>query len=334
VNANIQKNDPSNVRQKVFRWGKFVILAVLFAAIFWVVPFRDVWEALQVVDLPYFIAGILIALITIYIRAARIRVLTKIQDLDLSTFELFKVNLGVKFYLLFLPGAIIGSGLRWAKVTTKGKSAEALAAVGFNRLVETYFIVVTGLFWYVLGLRVQKIGFWTLIAFIFVTGLFWLLFIWISKLIISWVRNKEGKKDKPGWNRIWNYIQRLAASIKLYADLGVKGWGILFGISVLAQLVSLVSYVFVAISSGIHISILNLAWIQSVVQLGSLTPLSIAGGLGLREVSLVILLPIYGVPSQIALAFSFLLLSRNLVLSLLGGLFELIDFLMKRTGDH
>jgi uncharacterized protein (TIRG00374 family) len=252
--------------------------------------------------------------------------------LKITTFELFKVNLSVKFYLLFLPGAIVGSGIRWAKVTSEGKSAEALAAVGFNRVVETYFIVVTGFFWYFLGLREQNIHLGVIALFLVTIGAFWLIFIVISRRATAWFKTLDGRNLRPRLRRIWHYIQRIMESINLYTALKPHEWLTLFEVSILVHLIGLVSYSLVARSSGIDISIINLAWTQAVIQLASLTPLSMAGGLGIREISLVVLLPIYGVSSETALAFSLLLLVRNIVLSLIGGLSELVDLLRIKSG--
>jgi hypothetical protein len=57
------------------------------------------------------------------------------------------------------------------------------------------------------------------------------------------------------------------------------------------------------------------------VQLAAQLPISIAG-LGVREGTLVGVLPLYGVNPSAAVAFSFLLLARTIVLGIGGGLLE------------
>jgi uncharacterized membrane protein YbhN (UPF0104 family) len=105
---------------------------------------------------------------------------------------------------------------------------------------------------------------------------------------------------------------------------------LLIGIGILGYLVGFASYIIIARSTGIAISIFDLGWIRSVILLAALLPFSFAGGVGIREVSLVVLLSLYNVDAEIALAFSILLFIRNIVLSLTGGLLELGEILRKR----
>ena len=61
---------------------------------------------------------------------------------------------------------------------------------------------------------------------------------------------------------------------------------------------------------------------------------AVAGGLGIREFTLVAILSTFDVSPELALAFSFLLLLRNLTLSLLGGVAEAFDFFgVKRLSE-
>jgi uncharacterized protein (TIRG00374 family) len=320
-------------QNKVFQLLKFLLLLGLFISLFWIIPFENVWPVLQSVYFPFLAAGILISLLTIFIRMIRLSLLTRTLDLKISVLHLFKVNLIVKFYMLFLPGAMVGTGIRWVKISPEGKSAEALAAVGFNRLVETFFVVVTGMLWFFLGKGQQNINYWVILVFFLTIGILWLFFIFISKKIAAWFNANNVENFNPRWQRAWRYFQRIVDSINLYAGMTVKDMALLLGVSVLSHLVGLLSYSLIAKSSGINISILHLGWTQAVIMLASMTPVSIAGGLGLREASLVILLPLYGVTKETALGFSLLLLLRNFLLSVFGGLFELIDLLQKRAGS-
>ena len=54
---------------------------------------------------------------------------------------------------------------------------------------------------------------------------------------------------------------------------------------------------------------------------------SIMEGLGVREVTLVALLSLFEISADQAVAFSFLIFSRGVIISLLGGLIEAIDTL-------
>jgi len=323
-------------KSKSFKTFQIIILLGLLVYLGWTIPLDQVLSVIQTINPLLLAAGVLVGLMKTFIRAGRLSYLTHILGLKISVWKMFRINLGVKFYLLFLPAAMIGSGIRWVKVSPQGKSAETLAAVAFNRLIETYFSVAAGIFWYFIGRGIQNTEFWILLIFILGIGVFWLMFIGVTKVIASWVGSKEAPDQKPIWKRAWLYLKRIVDSIHQYTDNRSSQWGILFGMTVFPHLVGLLSYLLVALSAGIQISFPNLAWTQSLIQLAAMTPISIAGGLGLREVSLVLVLPQYGVARETALAFSMLLLFRNLVLSLLGGGFELGELIFnpKRTAEE
>ena len=327
-------NPQYSSRNKKIQLLQILLLIGLFISLFWIIPFENVWSVIRSVNILFLTAGILISLLNSFIRAVRLGLLTNIQGLKISTLRLLKINLIVKFYMLLLPGAIVGSGIRWVKISSEGKSAEALAAVSFNRIVEFFFVVLMGMFWFFLGIEQQKINYWVIPGLFLTIGILWLLFIRFSKIIAVWFSRKDVENFKPWWQRVWKYLQRIVDSINVFAGLTIKDLASIFGINVLSNLVGLVSYSLIARSSGINISFLHLGWTQSVITLASMTPVSIAGGLGLREASLVMLLPIYGVTTETALAFSLLLFFRNIVLSVLGGMLELIDFLGKKTNSE
>jgi uncharacterized membrane protein YbhN (UPF0104 family) len=70
-----------------------------------------------------------------------------------------------------------------------------------------------------------------------------------------------------------------------------------------------------------------MGWIQSVVTLTALLPFSIGEGLGYREVSLVAILGTFGISADLALAFSFIIFIRSVMLGLVGGVIEAVQTL-------
>ena len=82
------------------------------------------------------------------------------------------------------------------------------------------------------------------------------------------------------------------------------------------------------------IPIYDLGWTHAVVFFAAFTPLSIAGGLGIRDISLVFMLSLFGVDPEVALAFSLLIFSRGVFLSLLGGLMALSEALEKKQVEN
>jgi uncharacterized protein (TIRG00374 family) len=323
--------DAEPSKRRVIQFGKLIFLLILFIGLFWIIPIADVWRFIRSADPFLLVFGITLGLLNVYLRSVQLGLLTRIQGLPISINRLFIVNLMVKFYLLFLPGTIIGSGIRWVKISPTGKSAESLAAVAFNRFIETFLIIITGIFWFIVGLGQERLDFRIIIYFFAIVVIAWILFIKISIFLANWFDTKPNTiKEHSNWQFILNYFRRTIQSLSIYAKTPIKDLFGIFGVGILAYLVGFISYVSIARSTGIEISIFNLGWTRSVILLAALTPLSIAGGLGIREVSLVVMLSLYGVEAEIALAFSLLLFSRNIFLSLIGGFLELGETMLRR----
>jgi uncharacterized membrane protein YbhN (UPF0104 family) len=79
----------------------------------------------------------------------------------------------------------------------------------------------------------------------------------------------------------------------------------------------------IAVALGMTISPLALAWILAVVSVLQVLPVSI-GGVGVREVTLVGLLGLYGVPASQSLPFAVLVFCVSVVLGLTGWALDAI----------
>jgi hypothetical protein len=73
-----------------------------------------------------------------------------------------------------------------------------------------------------------------------------------------------------------------------------------------------------------------MGWIQSVVAVTSMLPLSIGEGFGYREISLVAILGTFGITPDVALAYSFIIFGRSILQGIVGGIIEAIQTLQVR----
>jgi uncharacterized protein (TIRG00374 family) len=320
-----------SAKHRLIQSIKFVFIIGLFIGLFSIIPIADVFQVIKKANPALLLIGIALGLPKIYINSVMLGLITRKQGLAISNNRLFIVNMMVKFYMLFLPGAIIGSGIRWAKISPEGKSAEALAAVAFSRFLEIFLIIVTGLFWFLAGINQENFNVFSLLIFILGIVFAWLIFVKLSHYFAKWFENTPTFVTKHSkWQIIWNYLKKIFQSLNVYTEFSIKELVQLISIGILSYFVGLASFIFIARSTGIFISIFDLGWIRSVILLASYTPISIAGGLGIREVSLVVLFSLFGVDAEIALAFSLLLFTRTITLSLIGGIFELGETIQKR----
>ena len=314
-------------KEKLFKYFKLILVLVIFIGLFFIIPIGEVLEVIKYSNYHLLIIGIILVLPAIYLKSIRLAFLTRKQGIMISVNRVFIVNMIVKFYLLFLPGTIMGSGIRWAKISSTEKSAETIAALVFNRIIELFLIIITGSFWFLTGIGRETLDGLTVVAFWVTISATWSLFIKGSRMVAIWGENHPEIGSKyPIWQRIWGYLRKILQSMIVYEELKLRDLFYLFSVGILAYLIGLTSYIFIAYSTGISLSIIHLGWMQAVIILTSFTPISFAGGIGIRDISLILLLSLFGIDPQVALAFSLLLFGRNIFLSLIGGVLEALEF--------
>lgn len=309
---------------------KLTLLLVLFAGLFWFIDFRSVLQVLSQAEVGLVAAGLLIVFPAEFLNAMQLWYLTKRQNIPHNVWRLFTINLGIKFYLLFLPGAIVGSGLRWYKLSQPGgRRAEALAAVAFNRLFESFLVVVLGLgFWFVSGQKSEQLDVALLVGLFIFTLLAWIVVTRTSKPLSMLVEsNRYRWAEYILVNRTMGWFIKLLEATSAYADIPAVELFLLLFVGIGRILVLLIGNQFLAWSVGIYLPFADMGWVQSVVMLFALIPFTVAGGLGVREVGLVFMLSGFGVAPETAIAFSLLLLARSILLGLAGGISEAVQSL-------
>ena len=320
-------NNETATANQIRQLLKISVLIILFIGLFWFVDFRAVVGVIARADPILLVIGLLLVFPAEFLNAVQLKFLVRRQNIHFKVFQLFAINLSIKFYLLFLPGAIVGSGIRWYKLSQpEGKRAEALAAVTFNRLLETFLVVILGLcFWFLSGNKTNQMDIGFLILLFLVIAAIWVLITRLSRLI-SKIMSKFSQRmtQRRYVHAISVWIEKLLVAVASYAEFPIWELIVLVSVGIIRLLLVLFGFQLLAHSVGIYIPFVEMGWILSVVMLFALIPFTYAGGLGVREVGLVFLLSSFGVNSETAIAFSLLIFTRILLLGLLGGLLELL----------
>jgi uncharacterized membrane protein YbhN (UPF0104 family) len=136
--------------------------------------------------------------------------------------------------------------------------------------------------------------------------------------------------DKDPWKVLTRRVEKLLVAVSAYADMPHLDLLLSVGAGILSALSGIASGVYLAHAVGIDIDFMNMGWIQAVILFATQLPFTVAGGLGVREVTLVAILATFGVSADLALALSFLTFIRGVLLGLLGGIVEAIDALQKK----
>lgn len=316
--------------RRVRRAIKIFFLIALFIVLFWIVPIRDVIYALLNADPLYIFLGLILVFPVVFLGAVQLKLLIRRLGISLSVLQILGINLTIKFYMLFMPNAFVGSGLRWYKFSKPdGKTAEALAAVAFNRILDTFLVVVIGLgFWFLSGDQVIQKGGIGLVIIIIGTVGFWYVLTRVSLPVYKWFASRFMNYEEESLRyRLVKKTGQLMVAVSTYAEFSV--WELLLVITVgtARNLINVVSFLLLAKSVGIELTYIDMGWIQSVVTLTALLPFSIGEGLGYREVSLVAILGTFGISADLALAFSFIIFIRSVMLGLVGGVIEAVQTL-------
>jgi uncharacterized protein (TIRG00374 family) len=316
--------------QRARRITKLLILFALFSVLFVVVPFSDVVAAILNANPILLILGIALVLPGTYLTAVELAILVHKQGIQHGVNKVFAINLAVKFYNLVTPGTLVGSGMRWYRLAQPGsKTMEALAALAFFRLLETFLTIVFGFaFWLLGGEAARQYRLSWLLGLIIGSILFWFVLTRASKLLSARLNGYLNLHEfHPVWKGILTRVERFFLAITAYSDSSI--WAL--SVAVLAGLVSMMigvgSSLSLAVAVGIKLTFMQMGWIYALVLLITQLPFTIAGGLGVREASLVVLLPTMGIDPDLALAFSLLLFIRGVLLSIIGGLWEAVDAL-------
>ena len=319
------------------RWWTLRLLATsaLIVAIFRFIPLSDVLAVLSDARPGYLAAGLSVAMLGNYVQAAKLWLLTRRQGLPWSSWKIFEVNMITRFYGQFLPSELMASVVKLYRLAAPANQwGEVLAALGFARFVNLLTLVLLGVVFWTLDVPLGP-GLWVGPLMI---GLAVAL-VTAHVLLMKPAAGDAARRLVPDWicSRLRN--ERLARgrelaavttrSYRLFRDM-VPVISIL---SLLGHALAILFFALFALSVDAELSIVTIGWVRVVLYVLLMLPISVSG-IGLREGSLVVLLPSYGISSSQAVAIALLLLANALVANALGGLFELKNVLRSEDGEE
>lgn len=309
-----------NVR-RLLLWALrlFITVSILYYLLT-KISFTEVIASITSVKVGYVLIGFLISIFIRYIAAYRMKLLTDRQGMSLSALQILGISFSTIFYGLFLPGGYLTGGLvRWHKLSKPdNKSAEAVAAIVFDNIIDVTNLCMVGILFWVLDKpsdqKYISLGFGTVLG-----GLF-LIYVFILTATI--LRNDANLINLTFIPKILrDKANKLIISLGRYRDLSPGYLGIILALSLAYNLFGIVAHYLFALSLNIDISLITIAWIRSSLFILSMLPISISG-FGVREGALVFLLRPYGVTAGDAIALSFVLHSLGLCIAGIGGLLE------------
>ena len=311
--------------------ARILVSAGLLALIATKIPLEAFRKSLAEVDLlPMLVSYLFIPLMG-YIDANRTKVMTDLQGLTLSVGAICRIGFITSFYSLFLPGHLAGGVVRWHRLQRQDKKpAEAFAIILFGRTLSTIVGVAIGLAcwaldplarqrpiygWLLAGLLVGLLGLYTVL---FTSGRARAIARWL--FIGPWVPQFAAGK-----------LEKVLASAAKFEHLSGRRLAPTIALMVTSELLGVVSFYLVSIAVHMDLSLISVGWTRAYVNIVTLIPVSMLG-MGVREGSLIVMLRTYGIAPALALSYSVLLLTRTIVLGLLGGCCEAWNILRAKGG--
>lgn len=323
-------NDDAKIKKKR-KWISAVLLMVLFLVLAFTLDWAEIWAVLKTVD-PILIA-ISFSLFLPYhwLTAKSFKIVTDQHDFGLSIRRIMWVNLTILFYVITLPAALVGSGMRlyrFAKYSQK--PVETFAAITYHKVYMNLMVILMSLCFLVLASVEQEQESLLLVCALLGTFLGILLLIpRFSTLLLQHVNPPENEANSL-FALGWKYFLKILAS---FAEIGKMSFTSQIQLAVnslAAKLVHLGAYFLITFSIGIQAPFNQLGMVFSLVFLANNLPFNFSLGIGLREISLGALLLTIGVDPAYAVAMPLVLFARAVFIGLVGSVLEGISLLKER----
>lgn len=311
---------------KRFKIGFWFRLAITVGAIVYLcfqINVREVLHAATGASIGYLLLAFVNNLFGRYMMAYQMAYAMRMHGARYSTWRMFSITLRTLFYGFFLPGELTSAGIKWYLISRMdGLRAQTFASMTYVRLTQVILLFGMGLGavmaeWPFASRAFLPWG-WALLAGMTIATA--MLHSRYLRSMLSIVENNTLYRRLPEsvTRRLGNLFDAFAA----LSGLTFKGAFLIWFSSLVFKLSVTVSFWFISRSLGLHVSFLTLIWVNSVVELVQLLPISIAG-LGPREASMVYMLRFYGVADPVGLTFSLIIFLLRILTSLLGGVLVL-----------
>ena len=311
--------------EKSKRILKLLLRLAVTAGLLWLILGRinldGLAEALGSAKWSYVVLSWAIGIGAYWIRAVRLRFILEKQDCRVPTRTIFGASAVTTLYSLILPG-VISVGVKWYILRSfTGKAARVLSAMVYNQVSEILVRVLLSLI--VVALVSPVSGRWIsglclVVAVVTVACSLLLLHPLASRKLV--VVSEFVLKPLPAVVR--RGVTKTIESSRTFASCGWPFHGKVAGFNVISTLLSAVIYLCVARATGISVPLTAFIWQASVVFVLARLPISVAN-FGVREVTLIGFLSLYGVDATTAVSFSLLVFSNALLMAGIGFFVQL-----------
>lgn len=304
-------------RNKHFKFALKIGVALVFV---WYlvekVDLKLLWENIRNYSFSIFIAAFLLMIFDGLVSAVSLHALYRNE----SIFQLFVITIKSCFYAFIMPGQLFGESSKVFLISSdKGKLSKKMAAVLIDKVLNMVALFWLGTVGILLSPSIINKGlqFFFEAATIGVT-----IFLLIGKSHF-FCRNIEKLIGKIKINKLHEMTTK---NFKIWMEYACDTRAITVSLlcGILYHLIINCIYSLLAIGMPMEVSFWDFCWINGMLTLILLFPISF-GGLGIREVSIVGMLRLIGINDEMAFSFSILILLMQILRAAIGGLLILLD---------
>jgi len=271
-----------------------------------------------------------LVVIIFWINSIKMRFILKKQDCNVSIATLFSASAITLFYSMIIPG-ILSTGVKWYILKKgTGKGINVLSSMFYNQLSIIVVMTVFGLAALMITnpaslLKTDANNRWLLPA---ISGILLAAIILISLLLLN---SRTGGKIIKAFTLLLNPLpakihrnaQKILEQLAIFQAAGAGFHLTILAVTIIANLIGgVLLYILSAKATNITAPFGVFVWLCAVIYVLGRVPISVAN-LGVREVTLVGFLGIYGVAKPQALLMSMILFSALVVMAVIGAIYQL-----------
>jgi len=321
----------NRVRTKynINRYTAFLLrISITIGLLIWVcarIDFQQFWQTIKTARWQLLIAVWLIAIFIIWLSSLKLQLILKEQSCSIAITNVLGINFLQSIYRMAMPGAV-SAGIKWYSLKQNtGKGDNVFCSLVYNDLSEIVCRTACALVAVIVAnpaeiLLTNKENHWLLpvVCSIFLVAIIILFCIFLNPITGSKVIKVIEVLFRIFPRKIHIKIQKLLVQVALFQYAGILFHLRIAVINLVFVLFGTIP-TFYLISKAVNVSlpVSVFLWLSGIIYLLGRIPISVAN-LGVREVTMVGVLALYGVEESSALLMSMLFFSVSIFISFAG----------------
>jgi uncharacterized membrane protein YbhN (UPF0104 family) len=320
----------AHTRQLVKFLIRISITAGLLIFVFSRIDIQQFWQTVKTARWEFLVAAWGLVLIIFIINSINMRLILKKQGCNVGISTLFGASAIASLYSIVMPG-MLSSVVKWyiLKKDT-GKGSNVLSSMLYNQLVMTFVVITFGLVALIITnpttiILTNAENRWLLPI---VCGILLMVIITVFLLLLN---HRTGGKFvkicsfllRPLPAKIRQKGEKIPEQIAIFQTVGWRFHLATASIFIISNVIGIFFiYVFSARAAHITVPAGIFVWLFAVIYLLEKLPISVAN-LGVREVTVIGTMALYGVDASSALLMSMIIFSITIFMAIIGAVYQL-----------